>query len=166
VALALIELITTRYPKDSIDVVLFGDEAHPIGLEEVPYVQVGPYHTNTRAALQAARRLLRRRKHANKQVILITDGKPTVIADDEGAVYRNTFGLDPKIVSKTLDEAVALRRERIPITTFMIASDPYLQRFVHRLTELNRGKAYFAEAGNLGQYVLVDFVRNRRGRRV
>lgn len=166
VALALIELITTRYPKDSIDVVLFGDEAHPIALEEVPYVQVGPYHTNTRAALQAARRLLRRRKHANKQVILITDGKPTVIADDEGAIYRNTFGLDPKIVSKTLDEAVALRRERVPITTFMIASDPYLQRFVHRLTELNRGKAYFAESGNLGQYVLVDFVRNRRGRRL
>jgi Ca-activated chloride channel family protein len=164
VALALIELITTRYPKDTIDVVLFGDEAQRITLDEVPYVQVGPFHTNTKAALQAARRILRHRKHSNKQVILITDGKPTVIVDDEGALYRNTFGLDPKIVSKTLDEAIALRKERIPITTFMIASDPYLQRFVHRLTELNRGKAYFAEPGQLGQFVLVDFVRNRRGK--
>lgn len=164
VALALVELIQSQYPKDSIDVVLFGNEAFPVPIEQLPYVQVGPFHTNTRAALQAARKLLRRRKHHNKQVILITDGKPTVITDEEGVVYRNTFGLDPKIVAKTLDEAVALRREHVPITTFMIASDPYLQQFVHRLTELNRGKAYFSEAGNLGEFVLVDFVRNRRGR--
>jgi len=164
VALALVELITTRFPKDSIDVVLFGDEAIKVPLEELPYVQVGPFHTNTRAALQAARTILRRRKHQNKQVILITDGKPTVLTDEEGVVYRNTFGLDPKIVSKTLDEAIALRREHTPITTFMIASDPYLQQFVHRLTELNHGKAYFSEPGNLGEYVLVDFVRNRRRR--
>ncbi len=164
VALALIELIQTRYPKDSIDVVLFGNEAVRVPLREVPYVQVGPFHTNTRAALMAARNILRRKKHANKQVILITDGKPTVITDEEGVVYRNTFGLDPKIVSKTLDQAVAMRREGIPITTFMIASDPYLQQFIHRLTELNRGKAYFSEPGQLGQYVLVDFLRNRRRR--
>lgn len=164
VAMGLVELIQTRYPKDSIDVVLFGNEAFPVSIEQLPYVQVGPFHTNTRAALQAARRILRRRKHANRQVILITDGKPTVITDEEGAVYRNTFGLDPKIVNKTLDEAVALRKERVPITTFMIASDPYLQQFIHRLTELNRGKAYFSEAGRLGEFVLVDFVRNRRGR--
>ena len=164
VALALVELIRTKFPKDSIDVVLFGNEAFPVAVDRLPYVQVGPFHTNTRAALQASRRILRRRKHANKQVILITDGKPTVITDEEGVIYRNTFGLDPKIVAKTLDEAVALRKERIPITTFMIASDPYLQQFVHRLTELNRGKAYFSEAGELGEFVLVDFVRNRRGR--
>lgn len=164
VAMGLVELIQTRYPKDSIDVVLFGDEAFPVTIEQLPYVQVGPFHTNTRAALQAARRILRRRKHANRQVILITDGKPTVLTDEEGVVYRNTFGLDPKIVSKTLDEAVALRKEHVPITTFMIASDPYLQQFVHRLTELNRGKAYFSEAGRLGEFVLVDFVRNRKGR--
>jgi Ca-activated chloride channel homolog len=164
VALALVELIRTKFPKDSIDVVLFGNEAFPVRIEQLPYVQVGPFHTNTRAALQTARKILRRRKHANKQVILITDGKPTVITDEEGVIYRNTFGLDPKIVAKTLDEAVALRREHVPITTFMIASDPYLQQFVHRLTELNRGKAYFSEAGNLGEFVLVDFVRNRRGK--
>ena len=96
--------------------------------------------------------------------LLITDGKPSVITDREGVPYRNTFGLDPKIVNKTLDEAIALRRERVPITTFMIASDPHLQQFVHRLTELNHGKAYFTELGRLGSYVLVDFVRNRRGR--
>lgn len=164
VAMGLVELIRTRFPKDSIDVVLFGNEAFPVSIDELPYVQVGPFHTNTRAALQAARKILRRRKHSNKQVILITDGKPTVIMDEEGVIYRNTFGLDPKIVAKTLDEAIALRKDRIPITTFMIASDPYLQQFVHRLTELNRGKAYFSETGNLGEFVLVDFVRNRRGR--
>jgi uncharacterized protein with von Willebrand factor type A (vWA) domain len=164
VALALVELIQRRFPRDSIDVVLFGNEAFPVEIEDLPYVQVGPFHTNTRAALQAARTLLRRRKHSNKQIIMITDGKPTVITDEEGVVYRNTFGLDPRIVSKTLDEAVALRREGIPITTFMIASDPHLQQFVHRLTELNRGKAYFSEPGQLGEFVLVDFVRNRRGR--
>jgi len=164
VAMGLVELIQTKFPRDAIDVVLFGNEAFPVTIDELPYVNVGPFHTNTRAALQAARKILRRRKHANKQVILITDGKPTVITDEEGVIYRNTFGLDPKIVSKTLDEAVALRKERIPITTFMIASDPYLQQFIHRLTELNHGKAYFSEAGNLGEFVLVDFVRNRRGR--
>lgn len=164
VAMGMVELIQTRYPKDSLDVVLFGNEAFPVSIEQLPYVQVGPFHTNTRAALQAARRILRRKKHANRQVILITDGKPTVITDSEGAIYRNTFGLDPKIVNKTLDEAVALRKEKVPITTFMIASDPHLQQFVHRLTELNRGKAYFSEAGRLGEFVLVDFVRNRRGR--
>jgi uncharacterized protein with von Willebrand factor type A (vWA) domain len=164
VALALIELIRTRYPKDSVDVVVFGDEAWPVPLDEVPYLQVGPFHTNTRAALQVARRILQRKKHANKQAILITDGKPTVVTDAEGVIYRNTFGLDPKIMNKTFDQAVAMRREGIPITTFMIASDPYLQQFVHKLTELNRGKAYFSEPGRLGQYVLVDFVRNRRRR--
>jgi Ca-activated chloride channel family protein len=164
VALALIELIRTKYPKDSVDVVVFGDDAWRVPLEEVPYLQVGPFHTNTRAALQAARRILQRKKHANKQAILITDGKPTVVTDEEGVVYRNTFGLDPRIMNKTFDQAVAMRREGIPITTFMIASDPYLQQFVHKLTELNRGKAYFSEPGRLGQYVLVDFVRNRRRR--
>ncbi len=164
VALGLVELIKTKFPKDSIDVVLFGNEAFPVSIEELPYVQVGPFHTNTRAALQAARKILRRRKHSNKQVILVTDGKPTVITDEEGVIYRNTFGLDPKIVNKTLDEAAALRKERIPITTFMIASDPYLQQFVHRLTELNPRDVYQRPPGTLGEFVLEDFVRHRRGR--
>jgi Ca-activated chloride channel family protein len=161
VALALVELIRTRYPKDSLDLVLFGDEAQHVDLGELPYVGAGPFHTNTRAGLQMARRILMRRKHGNKQVILITDGKPSAI-DEDGALYRNSFGLDPRIVNRTLDEAVTLRRLHIPITTFMVARDPYLQGFVQRLTELNRGRAYFASPRNLEEYLLVDFVRNRR----
>ena len=161
VALALTELILTQYPKDSLDLVLFGDDAEIVQIAELPYVQVGPYHTNTRAALQMARRILARRKHANKQVILITDGKPSCIWED-GRLYKNSFGLDPRITNRTLDEAVVLRRQRIPITTFMVAHDPYLQRFVQRLTELNRGRAYFASLQNLNEYVLVDFIRHRR----
>ena len=161
VALALTELILTQYPKDSLDLVLFGDDAEPVELSELPYVEVGPYHTNTRAALQRARRILARRKHANKQVILITDGKPSCIWE-EGGLYKNSFGLDPRIVNRTLDEAVVLRRAGIPITTFMVARDPYLQSFVERLSELNHGRAYFASLRNLDEYVLVDFIRNRR----
>ena len=161
VALALTELILTRYPKDSLDLVLFGDDARQVELSDLPYVSVGPYHTNTRAALQLSRRILARRKHADKQVILITDGKPSCIWD-EGRLYRNSFGLDPRIVNRTLDEAVVLRRHGIPITTFMVARDPQLQRFVEHLTELNRGRAYFASLRHLDEYVMVDFIRNRR----
>jgi len=161
VALALVELIQTRYPKDCLDLVLFGDDAEHVDLGELAYVTAGPYHTNTRAGLQLARRILMRRKHTNKQVFMITDGKPSCILE-EGALYKNSFGLDPKIVNRTLDEAVVLRRHRIPITTFMVARDPYLQSFVQRLTELNHGRAYFASLRNLEEYLLVDFMRNRR----
>jgi len=161
VALALTELILTQFPKDSLDLVLFGDEAKRVQIADLPYVQVGPYHTNTRAALQMGRRLLARRKHANKQVILITDGKPSCIWED-GALYKHSFGLDPRITNRTLDEAIALRRQGIPITTFMVARDPLLQRFIERLTELNHGRAYFASLRDLDQYVLVDFMRHRR----
>ena len=161
VALALIELISTKYPKDSLDLVLFGDEAKHVELGELPYVGAGPYHTNTRAGLQMARRILMRRKHANKQVFMITDGKPSAIHED-GVLYRNSFGLDPRIVNRTLDEAVILRRHKIPITTFMVARDTYLQNFVKKLTELNHGRAYFAAPNHLEQYLLVDFIRNRR----
>jgi uncharacterized protein with von Willebrand factor type A (vWA) domain len=161
VALALTELILTRYPKDSLDLVLFGDDAHPVSLGDLPYVNVGPYHTNTRAGLQMARRILGRRKHANKQVIMITDGKPSCIWED-GQLYKNSFGLDPRIVNRTLDEAIILRKHRIPITTFMVARDPHLQRFVQHLAELNHGRAYFSSPRNLDEYVMVDFIRNRR----
>ena len=161
VALALTELILTRYPKDSLDLVLFGDDAQHVQLSDLPYVTVGPYHTNTRAGLQRARRILGRRKHSNRQVILITDGKPSCIWE-EGRLYKNSLGLDPRIVNRTLDEAVVLRRHGIPITTFMVARDPYLQRFVEHLTGLNRGRAYFASLRNLDEYVMVDFIRNRR----
>jgi len=161
VALALTELILTQYPKDSLDLVLFGDEARQVQLSELPYVSVGPYHTNTRAGLQLARRILMRRKHGNKQVFMITDGKPSAIYED-GRLFKNSFGLDPRIVNRTLDEAVILRKHRIPITTFMVARDPYLQSFVQRLTELNHGRAYFASLRNLEEYLFVDFIRNRR----
>ncbi|MFQ5599996.1 MAG: VWA domain-containing protein [Candidatus Krumholzibacteriia bacterium] len=161
VALALTELILTRYPKDSLDLVLFGDDARLVKLGELPYVNVGPYHTNTRAGLRLARRILSRRKHTNKQVIMITDGKPSCM-DEDGQLYKNSFGLDPRIVNRTLDEAVILRKHRIPITTFMVARDPYLQSFVQKLTELNHGRAYFASLRHLDGYVMVDFIRNRR----
>lgn len=161
VALALVELIRTRYPKDALDLVLFGDEARVVDVAGLPYVGAGPYHTNTRAGLQLARRILMRRKHGNRQVVMITDGKPSAITED-GQLYRNAFGLDPRIVNRTLDEAVVLRRHHIPITTFMVAQDAQLVAFVQRLTELNRGRAYFAAPGQLEQYLLVDFIKNRR----
>jgi uncharacterized protein with von Willebrand factor type A (vWA) domain len=162
VALALTELILTRYSKDTLDVVVFGDEAYEIAIEELPYVQVGPFHTNTKAALQRARRILTQRKSANKQIFLVTDGKPTVITEADGGIYRNTFGLDARIVNRTLDEAVICRRKRIPITTFMVTQDRHLQQFVARLTELNHGRAYFSSTERLGEYVLLDFLTNRR----
>jgi len=162
-ALALAELILTRYPKDSLHVVLFGDDAWEVKIRDIPYASVGPYHTNTRAALQLAQRILARQKHVNKQIFMITDGKPSAILEG-GRLYKNAFGLDPKIVNKTLDEAVQCRRKRISITTFMVTQDPYLVRFVERFTQLNKGRAYFADLENLGSYLFVDYDQNRRRR--
>ncbi|MFN0152318.1 MAG: vWA domain-containing protein [bacterium] len=164
VALALTELILTKYPKDTLDVIAFGDDAFEIAIGDIPYLEVGPYHTNTKAALQMARKILERRKAANRQIFLITDGKPTVIRESDGTIYRNTFGLDPKIINRTLDEAVVCRRKRIPITTFMVTRDAHFQDFVTQLTELNRGRAYFSSLNKLGEYILMDFVENRRRR--
>ncbi len=161
VAMALAELITTRYPKDALDVVAFGDEAFPVSIKELPFLQVGPFHTNTVAALELAMALLRRRKTSNKQIFMITDGKPTCLKQGAG-YYRNTFGLDPKIVNRTLNLAAQCKRLRIPITTFMIARDPYLQKFVHEFTEINGGRAYYSKLEGLGEFLFEDFVRNRR----
>jgi len=161
VALALAELIQTRYPKDSLDVCLFGDDAAEVSVQQLPYVGAGPYHTNTRAALQLAQRILLRKKHPNRQVFMITDGKPSAITD-EGRLYKNPFGLDPKIVSKTLEEAAACRRNKIVITTFMLTEEPTLVDFVNKLTQVNRGRAYFSSADNLGDSVFVDYLRNRK----
>ena len=162
-ALALAELITTKYPKDTLDIVAFGNDAWEVAIKDLPYLNVGPFYTNTKAGLVRARDLLRRRKNRNKQILMITDGKPS--CHFEGAkMYRNAFGLDRKIVNKVLDEAVACRREGIAITTFMIARDPYLQKFVHELTEANQGRAYYSSLDDLGDYVFEDFVRNRRKR--
>ncbi|HEX5135383.1 MAG TPA: VWA domain-containing protein [Planctomycetota bacterium] len=161
VALALAELITTKYPKDTLDVVLFGDEAKAVPLEKLPYITNGPFHTNTRAGLILAQEILKRRKGANRQIVMLTDGKPSAI-HEEGRIYKNPFGLDAKVVARTLDEAARCRRSGIPITTFMLTADPYLRGFVEEFTEVNRGRAYFAESARLEGFVLVDFLRNRR----
>jgi Ca-activated chloride channel homolog len=164
VALALAELITTRYPKDDLHVVLFGDEAWEVPLDELPYIGVGPFHTNTRAGLQLARQILRRKKQGNRQVFLLTDGKPSALTEDGGRIYKNSFGLDERVVNKTLDEAAACRRLGIPITTFMLTSDPTLVEFVERFTRTNKGRAYFSAPDRLQPFVLVDYMRNRRRR--
>jgi len=161
VAMALAELIRVRYPRDALDVAVFGDDAERIAVGDLIHVTAGPYHTNTRAALQLAHEILQRRKHQNRQVFLVTDGKPSAITE-EGMVYKNPFGLDPRIVNKTLDEAARLRRSGIPITTFMIASDPYLQGFVRQLTEVNRGRAYFASPENLSAILFIDYLRGKQ----
>lgn len=141
VAMALSELIKTKYPKDTLDVIVFGNEAWQIEVKDLPYLQVGPYHTNTVAGLELAMDLLRRRKNPNKQIFMITDGKPTCMKEG-GRYYKNSFGLDRKIVNRTLNMAAACKRLRIPITTFLIAKDPWLQQFVHEFTETNGGKAF------------------------
>jgi uncharacterized protein with von Willebrand factor type A (vWA) domain len=164
VALALCELITTRYPKDSIDVILFGDTAWPVTIAEIPYLSAGPYHTNTKAGLELARDILRKKKQVNRQIIMLTDGKPSALTERNGEVYKNPFGLDRRIVNKTLEEADYCRRLGIPITTFMLTTDPTLVEFVDQFTQVNRGRAYYSELGKLGSFVLVDYVQNRRRR--
>lgn len=162
VAMAFTELILTKYPKDGLSIVLFGDDAKEVKIKDLPYITVGPYYTNTQAGLRLARQILLTRKHVNKQIFMITDGKPSMITRSNGQVYRNPAGLDPLIVNRTLDEAVICRKKRITITTFMVTDDSYLQAFVQKLTELNRGRAYFSSVDNLGSYVIWDFVTNRR----
>lgn len=161
VAMALAELITTKYPKDTLDILVFGNDAWQISIKDLPYLQVGPYHTNTVAGLELAMDLLRRRKNANKQIFMITDGKPTCLK--EGIrYYKNSFGLDKKILNKTLNLAAQCRRLKIPITTFMIASDPYLQEFVREFTQVNQGRAYYSSLKGLGHYIFEDYQRNRK----
>jgi len=163
VALALTELITSKYPKDFLSVIQFGDRAERIAVSKIPYIEAGPFHTNTREALQLARGILERRKQPNRQIFLVTDGKPSAITEG-GHIYKNPLGLDMRIVNKTLEEADLCRRQRIVITTFMIATDPWLQQFVEQLTKVNRGRAYFASPDNLGEFILADYIRNRRQR--
>ncbi|WP_366916748.1 hypothetical protein [uncultured Microscilla sp.] len=161
VAMALAELITTRYPKDTLDIIVFGNDAWQIKIKDLPYLEVGPYHTNTIAGLELAMDILRRRKNQNKQIFMITDGKPTCMKQGI-RYYKNSFGLDRKILSKTLNLAVQCRRLKIPVTTFMIASDPYLQDFVREFTKTNNGKAYYSNLENLGSFIFEDYQRNRR----
>lgn len=161
VALALYELITTQFPKDSLHVAYFGDDARMIEVRDIPYLKVGPFHTNTKAGLQLAQNVLRNQKHPNKQVFMITDGKPSAIFEN-GRLYKNSFGLDPKIVNQTLEEAAACKRQGIVITTFMVTEDPHLVRFVEELSRINSGRAYYSSLDNLGNYIFADYARNRR----
>ena len=161
VAMALSELITTRYPKDTLDIIVFGNDAWQIQIKDLPYLQVGPYHTNTVAGLELAMDILRRKKNPNKQIFMITDGKPSCLKEGDG-YYQNSFGLDRKIVNKTLNAAAACKRLKITITTFMIAKDPYLQQFVEEFTETNQGKAFYTSLKGLGEYIFEDYARNRR----
>lgn len=164
VALALTELITTRYPKDSLEVVVFGDEAWQVPLQDIPYLSVGPFHTNTRAGLILARELLRKKRQANRQIFMLTDGKPSALTERGGQIYKNPIGLDRRVVNKTLEEAETCRRHGIPVTTFMLTEDPLLVDFVERFTQVNNGRAYYSQLGTLGNFVLVDYLRNRKRR--
>ena len=161
VAMALSELIKTRYPKDTLDIVVFGNDAWPIEVKDLPYLQVGPYHTNTVAGLELAMDILRRRKNPNKQIFMITDGKPTCLKIGK-RYYKNSFGLDRKVVNRCINLAAQCKKLKIPITTFMIATDPYLQKFVQEFTEMNNGKAFFASLDKLGAFIFKDFESGKR----
>ena len=161
VALALSHLIRTQYPGDSLQLVLFHDSAEEMPLGELARVQVGPYYTNTREGLRLARRLLSRQKKDMKQIVMITDGKPSALTLDDGRIYKNAFGLDPFVVTQTLEEVGRCRRSGILINTFMLASDYSLIQFVQKVTELCRGKAYFTTPYTLGQYLLMDYMQKK-----
>ena len=161
VAMALVELITRKYPKDSIDIIVFGNEAWPIKIKDLPYLKVGPYHTNTVAGLELAMDILRRKRNTNKQIFMITDGKPSCIILPSGESYKNSNGLDEMIVSKCLNKANQARKLKIPITTFMIAQDPYLRQFVDLFTAQNKGKAFLTGLSGLGQMIFEDYEKNR-----
>ena len=164
VAMALAELITTRYPKDTLDILVFGNDAWPISIGELPYLKVGPYHTNTVAGLQLAMDLLRRKRNTNKQIFMITDGKPSCLRLADGSYYKNSVGLDDFIVEKCYTMASQARKLHIPITTFMIARDPYLMQFVRHFTEANKGKALFTGLKGLGEMIFEDYESNRKKR--
>jgi uncharacterized protein with von Willebrand factor type A (vWA) domain len=163
VALALAELIMTRYPKDTIDVIVFGNDAWEVKIKDLPYLEVGPYHTNTVAGLELAINILRKRKNPNKQIFMITDGKPTCIKKGK-KYYQNSYGLDRQIINRTLALAVKCRKQNIPITTFMIARDPYLVSFVDSFTKANNGKAFYSTLGGLGEFIFMDYKNSKRNR--
>lgn len=164
VAMALAELITTRYPKDTLDIIVFGNDSWPIKIKDLPYLQVGPYHTNTVAGLQLAMDILRRKRNTNKQIFMITDGKPSCIRESDGYYYKNSVGLDPYIVNKCYAMASQARKLKIPITTFMIAQDPYLMQFIREFTQANQGKAFYTGLKGLGEMIFEDYETNRKKR--
>jgi uncharacterized protein with von Willebrand factor type A (vWA) domain len=164
VAMALAELITTTYPKDTLDVIVFGNDAWPISIKDLPYLNVGPYHTNTVAGLELAMDILRRKRNTNKQIFMITDGKPSCLRLPDGQYYKNSNGLDQYIVDKCYNMAAQARKLHIPITTFMIAQDPYLQHFVDEFTKSNKGKAFYTGLKGLGEMIFHDYETNRKKR--
>jgi uncharacterized protein with von Willebrand factor type A (vWA) domain len=164
VAMALAELITTRYPKDTLDILVFGNDAWPIPIKDLPYLKVGPYHTNTVAGLQLAMDMLRRKRNTNKQIFMITDGKPSCLRMPDGTYYKNSVGLDEYIVEKCYAMASQARKLHIPITTFMIAQDPYLMQFIREFTQANKGKAFYTGLKGLGEMIFEDYENNRRKR--
>ncbi|HMD99912.1 MAG TPA: VWA domain-containing protein [Terriglobia bacterium] len=161
VALALTHLIRTQYPGDSLHMVLFHDSAEEIPLGSLAQVQVGPYYTNTREGLRLAQRILARQRKDMRQIIMITDGKPSALTLEDGRIYKNAFGLDPLVISETLHEVARCRRTGILINTFMLASDYSLVSFVQKVTEICRGKAYFTTPYTLGQYLLMDYMQKK-----
>ncbi|MEL0457166.1 VWA domain-containing protein [Flavobacteriaceae bacterium SZ-1-7] len=164
VAMALAELITTRYPKDTLDILVFGNDAWQIEIKDLPYLKVGPYHTNTVAGLELALDLLRRKRNTNKQIFMITDGKPSCLRLPDGDYFKDSFGLNPKIVNKCYMMAQQARRLHIPITTFMIAKDNYLMQFVREFTYANQGKAFYTGLKGLGEMIFEDYETNRKKR--
>jgi len=164
VAMALAELITTRYPKDTLDIIVFGNDSWRISIQDLPYLKVGPYHTNTVAGLNLAMDLLRRKRNTNKQIFMITDGKPSCLRLKDGRYYKNSNGLDQHIVNKCYAMAQQARKVQIPITTFMIARDPYLMEFVENFTKANQGKAFYTGLQGLGEMIFEDYEQNRKKR--
>ena len=161
VAMALSQLIRTQYPGDSLSLVLFHDSAEEIPLSQLARVKVGPYYTNTREGLRMAQRILDRQRKDMKQIIMITDGKPSALTLEDGRIYKNAFGLDPLVVSQTLEEVSRCKRAGVMINTFMLASDYGLIQFVQKVTEMCRGKAYFTTPHTLGQYLLMDYMSRK-----
>ena len=164
VAMALAELITSRYPKDTLDILVFGNDAWQIEIKDLTYLKVGPYHTNTVAGLQLAMDLLRRKRNTNKQIFMITDGKPSCLRMPDGQYYKDSNGLNPYITNKCYDMAQQARRLHIPITTFMIAQDHYLMKFVREFTQANQGKAFYTGLQGLGEMIFEDYETNRKKR--
>ena len=162
VAMALAELIITRYPKDTLDILVFGNDAKIIPLKQLPYLKVGPYHTNTVAGLQLAMDILKKKKNNNKQILMITDGKPSCLKLSDGSYYKNSSGLDSRITNKCYNMAKQAKKLNIPITTFMIARDAYLQHFVREFAKANNGKALYTGLDNLGEMIFEDYESNRK----
>jgi Ca-activated chloride channel homolog len=161
VAMALSQLIRTQYPGDSLSLVLFHDSAEEVPLSQLARVRVGPYYTNTREGLRMAQRILQRQRKDMKQIVMITDGKPSALTLEDGRIYKNAFGLDPLVVSQTLEEVSKCKRAGVLINTFMLASDHGLVQFVQKVTQMCRGKAYFTTPYTLGQYLLMDYMSRK-----